>query len=116
MKKKLLTLTFIATAVFFCDYSSAQRTADLGFSTGITNYYGDLGNDRGNIPWSSTNIGLAVTMRNFLNNPRKSGVMYTPLSLEARLSWHRIGYDETAPVGNMKGNELRNYYRGINFR
>jgi len=115
MRKKIFSSTFIAAAIFFCDCSFAQRTADIGFSTGITEYFGDLGNDRGNIPWSSTNPGLAVTMRNFLNNPMKSGMMYTPFSMEARLSWHRIGYDETASIGEMKGHELRNYFRGINF-
>ncbi|MBK5286372.1 MAG: hypothetical protein JJE25_13315 [Bacteroidia bacterium] len=116
MKKNLLAFSLITSAIFCCDYSSAQRTADLGFSSGITEFFGDLGNDKGIIPWSSTNMGCAVTIRNFLNNPMNSGAMYTPFSLEARLSWHRIGYDETAPIGDMKGSELRNYFRGINFR
>jgi len=116
MKKYLFTFGLFMTVIFYCDFSSAQRTADLGFSTGITEYYGDLGNEAGIIPWSSTNIGCAVTLRNFLNNPMKSGAMFTPFSLEARLSWHRIGYDEATPIGNMKGQELRNYFRGLNFR
>jgi hypothetical protein len=114
--KKILLASAAAVMVFSCGNVSAQRSADFGFSTGITEYFGDLGNDLGNIPWSSTNPGFAVTMRNFLNNPRKSGMQYTPLSVEARLSYHRIGYDETAPIGTRKGGDLRNYYRGINFR
>jgi hypothetical protein len=116
MKKQLLIAGVIAAAVFICNISTAQRSADIGFSTGITEYFGDLCNDLGTIPWSSTNVGFAVTARNFLNKPRKSGVMYTPFSVEARLSWHRIGYDETAPIGDRSGGELRNYFRGINFR
>ncbi|HLG33296.1 MAG TPA: hypothetical protein VI757_00325 [Bacteroidia bacterium] len=116
MKKTLLISTLAAAAIFASNNTSAQRAADIGFSSGITEYFGDLGNDNGVIPWSSTNVGFAVTLRNFLNHPRKSGMMYTPFSVEARLSWHRIGYDETAPISGMAGGELRNYYRGINFR
>jgi hypothetical protein len=115
--KKILRASLLTAAVIFCSgIVSAQRSADIGFSSGITDYFGDLGNDRGDIPWSSTNVGLAITFRNFLNNPKKSGMLYSPLSLETRLSWHRIGYDETAPIGNMSGQQLRNYYRGMNFR
>jgi hypothetical protein len=94
----------------------SQRHADIGFSSGITNYFGDLGNETGRFPYSSTSFGFAITARNFLNNPQKSGVQYKPLSVETRLSYHRIGYDEAQPVGGMQGKELRNYYRGINFR
>lgn len=116
MKKILYLSALVATFIFICTTATAQRTADIGFSSGITDYFGDLGNDRGIFPWSSTNVGMAVTMRNFLNNPRKSRVRYTPFSVDARISWHRIGYDETAPIADMSGNELRNYFRGINFR
>ena len=115
-KKKLLAVFLVMSTFLPSRNSFAQRTADIGFSTGITHFYGDLGNDRGMIPWSSTNPGMAVTIRNFLNNPKRSKMLYTPFSLEARLSWHRIGYDETAPIGDMKGGQLRNYFRGINFR
>lgn len=113
--KKIL-YSFAAAVTISCGSVSAQRSADIGISTGITEYFGDLGNDNGIIPWSSTNPGIAITMRNFLNNPRKSGVQYTPFSVEARLSYHRIGYDETSPIGDRKGGDLRNFFRGINFR
>jgi hypothetical protein len=116
MKKFLLTAASVVSLLCFSDVALAQRALDIGFSGGITNYFGDLGNETGRIPYTSTNHGFAITVRNFLNNPQKSGVQYKPLSLEARFSVHRIGYDEAQPIGGMQGSELRNYYRGINFR
>lgn len=116
MKKFLLTLCLTISLLSFSDALFAQRHVDVGLSGGITNFFGDLGNERGRIPYTSTNMGFALTARNFLNNPQRSGVQYKPLSVEARVSFHRIGYDEALPVGDMYGSKLRNYFRGINFR
>jgi len=116
MRKFLLTIGLAISLFCFSDAALAQRYTDVGFSGGVTNYFGDLGNERGRFPYTSTNVGFAVTARNFLNNPQKSGVQYKSLSVETRFSFHRIGYDEALPIDNMKGSELRNYYRGINFR
>ncbi len=117
MKKFLLTIGTAAVSLLgFSGAAFAQRYTDIGLSGGITNFFGDLGNETGRIPYTSTNMGFAVTARNFLNNPQKSGIQYKPLSVEARFSFHRLGYDEAQPIGGMQGSELRNYYRGINFR
>lgn len=116
MKTFLLSAGSAILLLCFSDAALAQRYADIGISGGITNYFGDLGNETGRIPYSSANMGFAITARNFLNNPQKTGVQYKPLSLEARVSFHRIGYDEAQSIGDMKGPELRNYYRGLNFR
>ena len=116
MKKIILALAIGGFLIFVSSNATAQQVADVGFSSGITEYFGDLGNDTGIMPWSSTNAGIAVTVRNFLSRPKRSGAIYNPLSVEARVSWHRISYDETAPIDNRKGPELRNYFRGINFR
>ncbi|MCB8931463.1 MAG: hypothetical protein H6535_10235 [Bacteroidia bacterium] len=51
-----------------------------------------------------------------MNNPSRSGFQYQPFSIEARISWQRIGYDETKPIGDKKGYQLRNYGRGLSFR
>jgi hypothetical protein len=93
----------------------AQRSFELGISGGSTNYFGDLGNE----PWfqvSSTQPGVALTFRNFLGTPGFSGNLYRPLSAEFRLSWNRLQYDETKPIGDRQGWDLRNYGRGIGFR
>jgi len=112
MRKLLLIAVFISA--FFLN-SFAQRTADIGFATGVVNYVGDLGNEK-NFPISSASPGCEITIRNFLNNPAKSGKMYQPLSMEMRFSWHRLQYDETDPIGSRSGAQLRNYGRGIGFR
>jgi hypothetical protein len=36
--------------------------------------------------------------------------------MQLRLSWHRLQYDETDPIGDKQGTDLRNYRRGIGFR
>ena len=59
---------------------------------------------------------MQITLRNFLNNPERSHILNKPFSLELRLSWHRLQYDETKSIGNRRGTELRNYLRGIGFR
>ncbi len=112
MRKQILGVVIISA--FFLN-ASAQRTADIGFATGVVNYVGDLGNEK-HFPVSSVSPGCEITIRNFLNNPAKSGLAYRPLSMEMRLSWHRLQYDETDPIGHMEGTALRNYNRGLNFR
>lgn len=112
MTKRLLLLP----ALFFCIINaSAQRSFDMGISGGITNYFGDLGNEE----WfqtRSTQPGVAVTFRNFLGISGFAGNLYKPLSAEVRLSWNRLQYDETKPIGDRDGFELRNFGRGIGFR
>lgn len=95
--------------------SFAQGTVDMGFSLGVTNYYGDLGHD----DWfnsNSTQPGLALSFRNFLKPNAYSGNYYRPVSAEVRLSWNRMQLDEVIPYGGRKGFEMRNYGRGIGFR
>ncbi|HNR48872.1 MAG TPA: hypothetical protein PKN14_06450 [Bacteroidia bacterium] len=110
--KKLITTLCIASFVMT---AQAQRTFDIGLSGGATNYFGDLGNNEV-LQATSTRPGGAITFRNFLNNPSRSGFQYQPFSIEARISWQRIGYDETKPIGDKKGYQLRNYGRGLSFR
>jgi hypothetical protein len=95
--------------------AAAQRYADVGLSTGVVNYIGDLANEK-YIPYSSANTGIQLTVRNFLNNQSRSRMMYKPLSLEIRLSWQRLQYDETESLHGKNGMELRNYLRGLGFR
>lgn len=57
---------------------------------------------------------MAITFRNFFNNKR--GYATRSITMETRLSWHRLGYDETKPVGGLEGKYLRNYGRGLSFR
>lgn len=110
MKRILLSLLSII-ATF---HLNAQQL-NLGISSGITNYFGDLGNDEF-FQGSSTSPGAAITVRNLIQPRQVSGMAYSRINLEARLSWHRIGYDETAPIGERKGLDLRNYRRGLSFR
>ena len=111
MKKAALLIT----ALFILYTARAQWTPEVGLSLGATNYFGDLGNEK-YFPVKSTRYGGTLTFRNFLNNPAWSGVVNRTFDVEARLSYHRIGYDETAPIANYKGYELRNYGRGLSFR
>jgi hypothetical protein len=95
--------------------AKAQSSFEMGLNLGVTNYFGDLGNE----PWvqtGSTSPGVALTFRNFSGGTTVGGYRYRPLSWEFRLSWNRLQYDETKPIGNQTGFELRNYGRGINFR
>lgn len=102
-------------ATCLCTAANAQRTVDIGVSLGVTNYFGDLGNDEF-FQASSTRPASSITFRNFLNSPNRSGFQYQPFSIESRFSWQRIGYDETKPIGSRTGYELRNYGRGLSFR
>lgn len=94
---------------------SAQRTANIGVSSGVVHYVGDLGNEK-LFPYSSASVGSAITIRDFLNDPRKSGTRFSVFDMQLRFSWHRLQYDETQPIGDKKGINLRNYKRGIGFR
>ena len=76
---------------------------------------GDLGNEK-YFPFSSAAPGAAVTLRNFLNNPKNSGSRYRTLDLQIRFNWRRLQYDETSPLHGKEGVQLRNYLRGIGFR
>lgn len=106
----LLLLLLISVAALY-----GQRTANISYGSGVVNYIGDLANEK-NFPMSSANIGMEVTVRDFINNPEKSHVLNRPFGVEARFSWHRLQYDETAPIGKKEGIALRNYHRGLNFR
>ncbi len=111
MKKALLLISLI----FIIHRCEAQNSLDIGFASGVTNYFGDLGNDEF-FQASSIRPGIAITLRNFISPNQVSGKKYSSINLEARLSWHRIGYDETKSIQGKGGAELRNYGRGLNFR
>ncbi|HNC34196.1 MAG TPA: hypothetical protein PLZ26_08765, partial [Bacteroidia bacterium] len=108
-------ISAVIAMVAFTISTSAQSNIEIGISGGATNYFGDLGNNEV-LQSTSTRPGGAITIRNFLNSPAKTGYQYQPLSVEARFSWHRIGYDETKSIGDKKGYQLRNYGRGLSFR
>jgi hypothetical protein len=110
MKSALLTICILASSLL-----KAQTTFEIGFASGVTNYFGDLGNEKV-FQTTSANPGMAVTFRNLMTRSALTGYQYNPFSFEFRLSWHRIGYDETKAIGDRVGFELRNYGRGINFR
>lgn len=110
MKSVLLSFLFIIIYI-----NLTAQSLNLGISSGITNYFGDLGNDEF-FQASSTRPGVAVTLRNLIQPYQLSGMSYSRLNLETRISWHRIGYDETQPIGERKGPQLRNYGRGLSFR
>lgn len=111
MKKTatLLLLLLMAAA------GRAQQSLDIGLAAGTTGYFGDLGNDEF-LQKSSMRPGLALTVRNFIAPRSITGMKYAPFNVEARLSWHRIGYDEVLPVDGKSGTALRNFGRGLNFR
>lgn len=110
MKRILL----LAVACLAYGTLSAQRNLEVGLATGVTHYYGDLGNIDGPMQWNSTRPGVTLTFRDFLNNPKR--YVTRSLTCEARLSWFRVGYDETAPIKGTEYTELRNYRRGLSFR
>lgn len=114
MKKNYLPL-IILLVFSACMQAAAQRSFNIGVATGFTNYFGDLGNDDF-YQKSSTRPGAVITVRNFLNNPSRTGMQYQPFDIETRFSWQRIGYDETKPVGKRSGYDLKNYGRGLMFR
>lgn len=103
-----LGVFFVAAAVH------AQRHLEVGVSGGVTHYYGDLGNIDGPVQWNSARPGLQITFRDFLNNKKR--YVTRSLTTEARISWFRIGYDETAPLKGVDVKEMKNYKRGLSFR
>jgi len=107
-------LLFISLILIF-NHSDAQKSLDIGFASGVTNYFGDLGNDEF-LQASSLRPGVAITVRNFISPNTLSGKKYSAFNVEARFSWNRIGYDESKSVDGKSGVELRNYGRGLNFR
>ncbi|MEO0311554.1 MAG: hypothetical protein RIQ89_1211 [Bacteroidota bacterium] len=111
MKKLIL----LFSCFFIVLLSKSQRSIDLGIGGGVVNYVGDLGNEK-QFTYSSANSGFQITLRDFLNNPERSRVLYRPLSLMVKFTWQRLQYDETKPIGAREGSELRNYLRGISFR
>src|SRR5437016_7243896 len=111
MKKILLQLILLLFA-----YSCvAQKTREVAFGSGIVNYVGDLANEK-YFPYSAANAGMQLTLRNILNNSANTPAANKPLSLDLRLGWYRLQYDETQPLGGKSGAELRNYLRGLSFR
>ena len=111
MKRNFLLFLFC----FSTSVNYAQRTANIAYSTGVVNYIGDLGNEK-QFPLSSANLGSAVTIRDFLNNPKRSGTRYSTFDMQLRFTWHRLQYDETSSIRGNEGVDLRNYRRGIGFR
>lgn len=109
--KKILFFTFILASF----QAVSQNSFEMGFSGGITNYFGDLGNEQ-LVQTTSTRPGAAITLRNFLKMNALNGMANPSFGIEARLSWHRIGYDESLPIRGVQGFNLRNYGRGLNFR
>ncbi|MCB9169494.1 MAG: hypothetical protein H6597_06250 [Flavobacteriales bacterium] len=92
----------------------AQRTVEVGVSSGVTHYYGDLGNVDGPVQWNSMRPGMAITVRDFLNNKKR--YVTRALNVESRFSWLRIGYNEVEPVMGHQGLDLPHWKRGLNFR
>src|SRR5436190_6620151 len=109
--KRLLSF---AAAIAALGTLYAQRNLEIGVASGVTHYYGDLGNIDGPMQWNSARPGMTITFRDFLNNPKR--YVTRSLTAEARMSWFRIGYDETAPIKGTEYTELRNYKRGLSFR
>jgi len=112
--KKLSLLIFLVV-IGTADFAFSQNTYTVGVAIGGANYFGDLGNEDF-MQYTSTRPGALITLRNFLNNPYKTGKFYRSVDVDARLSWQRIGYDETKPISGAAGFELRNYGRGLSFR
>lgn len=111
-----MTARSIATAILLASTATllAQRNLEVGISTGVTQYYGDLGNWNGQVQWNSTRPALNITFRDFFNNPKR--YVTRSLTMECRLSWFRIGYNEVQPTGGESGIGLHNFKRGLNFR
>ncbi len=94
--------------------ASAQRNLEIGVSAGVTQYYGDLGNWDSQVQWNSTRPAMSLTFRDFFNNPKR--YVTRAVTMEGRISWFRIGYNESAPTNGLKGPQLHNWNRGLNFR
>ncbi|MFM8431327.1 MAG: hypothetical protein ACKOA1_00870 [Bacteroidota bacterium] len=105
----IISIALLSVAI---SSANAQRRTEIGFSLGGVNYIGDLANEPF-FPVSSLAGGAAITIRDFMGRPQ---IRYKTFDMQVRLSWHRLQYDETDPIGGKKGTELRNYLRGLNFR
>jgi opacity protein-like surface antigen len=110
----MLRLPVVALLVCALMPARAQRNLEIGLSTGVTHYYGDLGNWHSQIQWNSTRPAVNITFRDFFNNPKR--YVTRSLTMEARLSWFRIGYNEAQATGGLSGVELHNWHRALNFR
>ncbi|MFI5134405.1 MAG: hypothetical protein ACHQD9_01000 [Chitinophagales bacterium] len=110
---RLSTLSFL---LLFCLRASSQPSWECFGGGGTTVFFSDLGNEAV-IPVSSMHYGASVGVKKnlFLKGPR---VEKTSLfAVSAQVNWLRVGYDETKPLWNGKsGNELPNFYRGLNVR
>ena len=115
MKKLYITILFIVSTFFSNAQFGGNRSFEIGYGGGVTNYFGDLGNESV-LQTTSTRPGCDITIRNFTGNSALTGNLYNPFSVEARISWHRIGYDESKAIGDRRGFDLRNYGRGVNFQ
>jgi hypothetical protein len=107
-----ITITLLALVLVTSMW--AQRNLEVGIGSGVTHFYGDLGNMDTPVQWNSARPGIQITFRDFLNNPKR--YVTRSLTTEARLTWLRAGYDETAMIQGMGVRELRNYRRGLSFR
>lgn len=110
MKRSVLLLSLLIASGVAC----AQRNLEVGIASGITHYYGDLGNYDGAMQWNSQRPGVTITFRDFLNNNKR--YITRSLTTEARISWFRTGYEERDPIKGMEFSDLRNYHRGLGFR
>lgn len=113
-RKTMTRSVLLSLMLALASIGVAQRNLEIGLSTGITHYYGDLGNIDGPVQWNSARPGMQLTFRDFLNNKKR--YITRSLTTEARISWFRIGYDETAAMRNVPTTELKNYRRGLSFR
>lgn len=112
---KSVPCIMVACGCFFLASGSlAQRNLEIGLSLGADHFSGDLGNWTGPVQWNGIRPAMAITFRDYLNNPKR--YVTRALTTETRLSWHRLGYNEAEPTGGLSGVELRNYHRGLNFR
>lgn len=109
MRPLALTLALTALAPAW-----AQRNLEVGMASGTVLYFGDLGNYQGAVQWNSARPGVSLTVRDFINNPKR--YVTRSLTAEARLSWFRAGYDERAPIRGMAPRDMRNLNRGLGFR
>ena len=61
----------------------------------------------------NTRSGDAINMKNFIGAQSSYKNINRAFDVEARVSWQRIGYDETTPLDGKSGFELQNYGRGL---
>ncbi len=110
MKRSIYFLAFL----FSC-FQTKSQTQSVGFGTGATLYFGDLGNEK-YVPLSEINHGFSLSLKQDLNHRGSTGKF--PFAIEAQAEWLRIGYDETRALlfNGTSGTDLRNFRRGLNFK